>query len=186
MFNLTCMIAPPCSGVKPCRTEKSGLPDPEVRSVFLAGSRIREYDADGRARAGRALELNAAVVILHGVLDDRQSEARAAGRLGVALIHAVEALEHAALMLRRDADAGIGNSDAAAAGIGGDRHVHAPTVAVILDGVVAEVIDDLVEQAADAGNDSRLARDADRDAARGRGVVQVLRRLLRHGEQIDR
>ena len=126
------------------------------------------------------------MVILHGVLDDRQSETRAAGRLGVALIHAVEALEHAALMLRRDADAGIGDGDAAAVGIGGDRHVHAPAVAVILDGVVAEVIDDLVDQAANAGNDGRLARDADRDAARGRGVVQILRRLLRHGEQVDR
>ena len=84
------------------RSRKSAL-------FFHTGSRVREHDTDGRARAGRALKLDAAVVILHGVLDDRQSEARAAGRLGVALIHAVEALEHTRLMLRRDADAGVGN-----------------------------------------------------------------------------
>ena len=161
------------------RSRKSAL-------FFHTGSRVREHDTDGRARAGRALKLDAAVVILHSVLDDRQSEARAAGRLGVALIHAVEALEHTRLMLRRDADAGVGDGDAAAAGIGRDRHVHAPAVTVVLDGVVAEVIDDLIDQAADAGQDGRLPRDTDRHVARGRGVVQVLRRLLRHGEQVDR
>ena len=162
----------------PAGQKKADFRIQKSASFSCTGLRVREHDADGRARAGRTLELDAAVVILHGVLDDRQSETRAAGRLGVALIHAVEALEHAALMLRRDADAGIGDGDAAAVGIGGDRHVHAPAVAVILDGVVAEVIDDLVDQAANAGNDGRLARDADRDAARGRGVVQILRRLL--------
>ena len=34
MFNLNCMITPPRPGVKPCGAEKSGLPQPEVRSVF--------------------------------------------------------------------------------------------------------------------------------------------------------
>ena len=46
--------------------------------LLFCCSRLREDGADGRARAGRALELDAAMVILHGVLHDRQAQTRAA------------------------------------------------------------------------------------------------------------
>ena len=64
-------------------------------------------DADLRALPHLAFELDGAVVILHGVLHDGQAQSRAAGGLGVALVHPVEPLEHAALVLRWDADAGV-------------------------------------------------------------------------------
>jgi hypothetical protein len=43
------------------------------------------------------------------VLDDGESESRAAGFPGMTFIHAVEALKHAAVVLRRDADACVGD-----------------------------------------------------------------------------
>ena len=51
------------------------------------------------------MKLDCTVMVLHGVLDDGQAQSGTAGGLGVALVHAVEALEDAALVLRGDADA---------------------------------------------------------------------------------
>ena len=67
----------------------------------------------------------------------------------MALVHAVEALEHTRLMLRRDANAGVGNGDAAAVGVVRNGDIHAAAVTVILDGVVAEIVDDLKTAAAE-------------------------------------
>ena len=61
--------------------------------------------------AGVAFEVYAAVMVLHGMLHYRKPQARAAGFLGAALVRTVEALEHARLILGRDADARIGDGD---------------------------------------------------------------------------
>ena len=37
MFNLTCMIAPPCSGVKPCGAEKADFRIRKSALFFLPG-----------------------------------------------------------------------------------------------------------------------------------------------------
>ena len=76
---------------------------------------LREVDGDLRALADLAFERDRAMVVRHGVLDDGQPQPRAAARLGVALVHAVEALEDAALMLRRDADARVAHRETDAA-----------------------------------------------------------------------
>lgn len=64
---------------------------------------LGKRDADLGAAAGFTLEGNLAAVVHGRVLDDGQAESRAAGGLGMALIHAVEPLEDAASVLRRDA-----------------------------------------------------------------------------------
>ena len=51
---------------------------------------LREADGDLRALADLAFERDRAMVVRHGVLDDGQPQPRAAARLGVALVHAVE------------------------------------------------------------------------------------------------
>ena len=50
--------------------------------------------------------MGGAVVICNGVLDNGQTQSRAADGAGVALIHPVEPLKDPALLCRRDADAG--------------------------------------------------------------------------------
>ena len=74
---------------------------------FLSGVSVREMDAHGRSLSGLAFQLEPGAVVLRGVADDGKAETRAADLLGVALVDTVEALEDAALVGIRDADAGI-------------------------------------------------------------------------------
>ena len=105
---------------------------------------LGKRDADLGAAAGFTLEGNLAAVVHGGMLDDGQTESRAAGGLGVALIDAVEALKDPALVLGCNADAGIKNRD------GGfllavfyvDADASAGTV--IFDGIVAEIVKHLI------------------------------------------
>ena len=132
------------------------------------------------------MKLDCTVMVLHGVLDDGKAEARAAACLRVALVHAVEALEDAALVLRRDADARIGHGDERLAVPFTDAHGHAATLDVVLDGVVAEVIDDLVQKPPYASDGLAPALDGDRDVLLRRRGLEIVRRLLRKREQVDR
>ena len=49
------------------------------------------------------------MVVHSGMLNDGQAQACSATCHGAALVHALEALEHLALLLGRDADTCIGN-----------------------------------------------------------------------------
>ena len=115
---------------------------------WVSGSlgRCGEGDPDDSPLTGLAGEADVAVVILHGVLHDGEAQPRAAGGLGVALIHPVEPLEHPALVLRGDADAGIRHRDGGGAVLRGHLHLYGAVGDVILDGVVAEVEDHLIQQ----------------------------------------
>ena len=136
---------------------KERRPFPVLLPLFF----LREADGDLRALADLAFERDRAMVVRHGVLDDGQPQPRAAARLGVALVHAVEALEDAALMLRRDADARVAHGETGAAALGADAHIHAAAVRVVFDRVVAEVVSDLIEEPPHAGDRGVLARDDD-------------------------
>ena len=104
-----------------------------------------QRDGEGGALPLPAVQLHGAVVISHGVLDDGQTQSRAAGGLGVALVHPVEPLKHAALVLRRDADAGIRHGDTGIVALAGHMDGDAAAVHVVLDGIVAQVGKHLAE-----------------------------------------
>ena len=104
----------------------------------------------------------------------------------MALVHAVEALEDAALVLRRDADARVGHGDERLAVLFADRHLHAAALDIVLDGVVAEVIDDLVQKPPHAAHPRALALHGDRHVFLPGGSLHIVRRLLRKREQVDR
>ena len=71
-----------------------------------------------RAFAGRAYKLEFRVVVFDRVLDYRQTESGAARLLRVALVDAVKTLEYPALMLGRNADAGVADRKQGAVRIG--------------------------------------------------------------------
>ena len=98
---------------------------------------MREVDADLRALADGAFQLQTGVMILRGVLDDGQAEPRAADGLGMAFIHAVEALENAALVRVGDAYAGVGDGEDGLGGALSDIDADAAAVYVVFDGVIA-------------------------------------------------
>ena len=112
----------------------------------------RQAEGKGGALPLTAVQRDGAVVISHGVLDDGQAQSGTAGGLGVALVHAVEALEDAALVLRRDTDTGIGHRDHGVGAVTAHGDGDAAAVLIVLDGVVAEVEDRLGQQTADAGD----------------------------------
>ena len=101
-------------------------------------------DADLGAAAGFALESDFAAVVHGRVLDDGQAETRAAGGLGVALVDAVEALKDPALVLGRNADAGIKNRDGGFLLAVFNMDADAAAGTVIFDGVVAEIVKHLI------------------------------------------
>lgn len=76
----------------------------------------------------------------------------------MALIHAVEPLEDAALVLRRDADAGIRDADTDAAVRLRDVDADAAALTVIFGGVFARIIDDLIKEAARNRRSARARR----------------------------
>ena len=104
----------------------------------------RKRDADFRAAADLAFQLDLAAVVHGGVLDDGKTQPGAAGGFGVALVDAVETLKDPALVLGRDADAGVEDRDDGVLRAAFDVDAHASVGAVILDGVVAEVVKHLV------------------------------------------
>ena len=104
----------------------------------------------------------------------------------MALIDPVEALENAALVLRRDADAGVLHGHDRAVRCAVDGHIHAAALTVILDGVVTEVIDDLRSKPADGRDLPVVSMDADRDLLFRRSAGQRGGRLLGQLFQIDR
>ena len=127
--------------------------------------------------------MDGAAQILHRVLDDGQSQTGAAAGSGMALVHPVEPLEHPALMLRRDADAGVGHGQRRAVGGRGEVHGDAAVGNVVLDGVVAKVIEDLGQQTPHAADGDSLAGDGESHVFGGSRVVKGGDGLLRQRPQ---
>lgn len=93
-----------------------------------------------------AVHLNMGVMDHRRVLDDGQAQSGAAHFLGMALIHPIEPLKNAIQMLMGDADSGIPDSNGMIPHGDGD----AAARAVILDGIIAEIINHGVHQFGDS------------------------------------
>lgn len=115
-----------------------------------------------------------------------QAETRAADFLGVALVDAVEALEDAALVGIRDADAGIHDGERDGLAILPDGNGDAAAGNVILDRVVAEVIDHLLQQLLNTFDHDVLAGQSQRDILFLRDWPQALDHLAGQRVQVDR
>ena len=98
-------------------------------------------NCDSSSHAGGAVQGDAGIVVSNGMLDDGKSQASAAGLLGVALIYSIKPLEDPILMLSRNADTGIFHHQTIIFSM--DRYPAAGNI--VLDGVVAEVIDHLMQ-----------------------------------------
>ena len=80
------------------------------------GRRQRHVNAEGRAGAGRALDLDAAAHALDDAPGDREAEAGAAELARGAAVGLLEFAEDAGLLLGRDADAGVAHLERDLAG----------------------------------------------------------------------
>ena len=112
----------------------------DTGSSRLSGS--REGQCKHAALSRLACQLQPGTQIGRPMLDDGEAQARAAA--GVTLVHPVKPLEDPALRLRRDADAGVRHGDPAALQAVRQGDADAAAGAVIGDGVVPEVVDDLL------------------------------------------
>ena len=140
---------------------------------------IWEHARDLRALARFAFQFDRAVMILHGVLDDGQAQSRTAGGLGVALVHPVEAFEHPGLILRRNADAGVRHLYDRGLFVGVHEEMHTAAGDVVLDGIVAEVVEDFIQKPPHALDGGRLAFHHQRDLFLGGFVLQAVCDLFR-------
>ena len=82
-------------------------------------------------------------------------------------------------MLRRNADARVGDGDDRLAVLFADGHLHAAALNIIFDGVVAEVVDDLIQKPPYSVKTDHLSLDGDRDILLRRRGFEIVRRLLR-------
>jgi len=96
-------------------------------------------------------------MVLHGVLHDGQAKAGAAGLFGMTLIHTIEALKYLVLMFGRNTDTGILHTQQNFTGLLYNGHFYAATGIVVLNGIVAKVINDLVQQSTDTVDKSIIA-----------------------------
>ena len=89
------------------------------------------------------------------MLDNGKAQTRTAGCLGVAFIYTIEPLKDPVLMLGRNADTGI--ADGQTIVFCADRYT--ATGNILLDRIVAEIIDHLVEHSANTFHTEAVAGD---------------------------
>ena len=129
---------------KPLQCSSSaGMKIAAVLSLYLCPC-IKE-NRNGGSLVPFTFQGNFAVVVLYGVLHDGKAQAGAAGLLGMALIHTVKALKHLVLMFRGNADAGILHTQQNFTGFLRNGHFHTAARVIVLNGIVAEVVNDFVQ-----------------------------------------
>ena len=82
------------------------------------------------------------------MLHDGQPQPRAANGPAVALIHPVKPFKHPALVIVRNADARVRHTKAASSAAALHPHAYAPAGSIVFNGIVAEVIDHLMQHLA--------------------------------------
>ena len=98
------------------------------------------------------------------MLDDRQSQTGAAGRFAAALIHTVEALKHAGLCFFRNADAIVRHGQGTmAVPIAGSGDLHFSAGPVVADGIITQVLAQLIQQGTVAVYKSTFPQTGQRD-----------------------
>ena len=119
------------------------------------------------------------------MLDNGEAQSGAANLLGVAFIHPVKALKNPALMLRRDADTGVGHAQDGIFPLKAHGELYAAALPVVLDGIVAEIIDHAADKLGNAPYKGRLAADLYRDLCRLRLIFQAPCRRFCKGIQVQ-
>ena len=100
---------------------------------------VGEGHRDGGAHAYGAFQMNLGAVMLRHMLDNGETQAGAAGGPAVAFVHPVKALKDAVLVLRRDADAGVGDTNAVLR----EENADGAVGPVVANGVVNEIVNQL-------------------------------------------
>ena len=146
-----------------------------------------EDHGNGRADVHFAFQLDAGVVDAGNVLDDGQPQTGAAGRLASALVHAVEPFKNAGLGFFWNADAVVlhGQGTVAVPRARGDELNLAAGV-IVADGVVAQVLAQLIQQAAAAKDRGTFADVGQGDEGLLRVDLLALDAFLGNVQQIDR
>ena len=83
--------------------------------------------------------------MLNSVLHDGQAKTGTAGLLGMALINAIEPFEYLVLMLGSNTDAGVADADLDSVLLIGNRNLYMSTLMIVLDGIIAEIIDHFIQ-----------------------------------------
>ena len=102
----------------------------------------------------------------------------------MALVDAVEALKDPALVLGRNADAGIKNRDGGFLLAVFNMDADAAAGTVIFDGIVAEIVEHLVQEPAHAEDDAALAVGCDGDGGFICRRAKILSDLARKRQQL--
>ena len=102
----------------------------------------------------------------------------------MALVDAVEALEDPALVLGRNADAGIKNRDGGFLLAVFNVNADASAGAVVFDGIVAEIVEHLVQEPAHAEDDAALAVCCDGDGGLVCRRAEIFRDLAGKRQQL--
>ena len=148
--------------------------------------RLGKPDGEGGSAALLRPHPHLAAVVLHGVLDDAEAEAGAAGVAAAGVVDAEEALEHAVALALGDADALVGDGDLDDAVGVGHADPDAEAVRRVLDGVGDQVVhggDEQLLVAVDLGAGVPAADQ--RDAVRFGGDPVAVDRLGDHGVDVD-
>ena len=103
------------------------------------------------------------VMVLYRMLHDRQTKAGAAGLLGMALIHTIETFKHLVLMFGRNTNTGILHAQQYFTVFLCNGHFHAAAGGVVLNGIVAKVVNDLIQQSADTIDNTIIAGNFQRN-----------------------
>ena len=104
-----------------------------------------------------ALYNDLAMMVLHGVLYDRKTKAGAAGLLGMTLIHSVESFKNLVLMFGSNANTVIADTDLHSPLPLGNRYLYMTARIIILDGIIAQIVNDLIQQSAYTVNHAIVA-----------------------------
>src|SRR5271155_3415260 len=99
----------------------------------------RELDGEFRSFAQAAVDLDGSAHLFDGVLHDGKAQAGAAHGARSRFVDAIEALEHARQIFRRDADAGVSDEDVDLAVLQSHFDLHFAARPVELDRVVEQV-----------------------------------------------
>ena len=107
---------------------------------------MRQRDAEHRALAHLALQVNGAAVQRHDMLDDGQPQSGTARLPGASFVHPVEPFKYPVLGFRRDADAGVRDSDGHRIIHIFHQYIYISTGMIIFDAIFRQVEDVLAEE----------------------------------------
>ena len=108
------------------------------------------------------------------MLHNGKAQTGTAGFPGMALVHPIEPLKDPCLMLFRNADAGILYCNSAV--FHGYRHF--AVLFVVPDGIVAQIVDELISQLTNAGTDSLITVELHGGSVQIQGVQQLVYELI--------